>query len=400
MLETIREFGLDALKATGEEAEALDAHARYFLALAEQAEPHLTGKNQQAWLDQLDVEQANLRAALAHLEATGDIEAALRMGKSLGRFWIVRGHLGEGYRRLSRLIEQSRTLPPTSSWIAARNTAGIMAQEAGDIDTAIRLLNEVIAACRERGDTGGLATALSHLGFTYIEMGNGAKAWLLCEEALSLQRELGDLRGEAVALQNLGVLGTLEGSFVEAEAFLLQGRELRRRHGEQRGHAFCYHWLSFNSYWWGRPHEARAYATEGLRHIGSLDDAQVEAVLHVDEGFALMDLEHTADAEAAFAKATPLWERSGNPSGLAFAEMGQAMTRALGGDVSTGRALMEQAMHRLRPTQWQWGVGYGLNLQAEILSMTGNQEASRELFTESIALNRRINRCTHFRFTR
>src|SRR5690606_1843459 len=233
LLETIRAFGLDALEAEGEAPDAREAHARHFLALAERAEPHLTGTDQARWLDRLDAEQANLRAALAHLEASDDVEAALRMGKALGRFWIVRSHLGEGYRRLGQLIARSEGHAPTRAWVAVRNTAGIMALEAGDVETAVRLLDEVICACREHCDTCGLATALSHLGFTYIEMGDVARARPLCEEALALQRQAGDLRGEAIALQNLGVLATAEGRFAEAEALLLEGREKRRQHGEQ-----------------------------------------------------------------------------------------------------------------------------------------------------------------------
>ena len=390
MLETIREFGLDALDAAGEAEAAREAHARFFLALAREAEPHLTGLDQARWLDRLDAEQANLRAALAHLEGGDDLEAALQLGKALGRFWIVRGHLGEGYRRLGQLVARSEGGAPTSAWVAVRNTAGIMASEAGDMETALRLFDEVICACRDRCDTCGLATALSHLGYTYIQLGEPEKARPLCEEALRLQRQVGDLRGEAVALQNLGVLGTLEGRFAEAEALLLEGREKRRQHGEQRGFSFCHHWLASNSLWWGRPREALRYAEEGLRHLGDLGDAQVEAALYMDVGHAALDLEQLGEAVAALQRALPLWEQSGNPSGVAFTELGWGLALATRGEPEAGRALTARAMANLRRTSWQWVVAFGLVMDAEVLLALGDLDGAEAHFSEARAFNARI----------
>ena len=389
MLETIREFGLGALAQAGEEADARAAHARFFLALAEQAEPHLTGTDQVRWLDRLDAEQANLRAALDHLEAAGDVDGALRLGKALGRFWIVRGHLGEGYRRLMRLVDVSAGHAPTEAWAAVRNTAGIMAQEAGDLDPAFRLLEDVIAACRASGDKRGLATALSHLGYAYIDMGD-ERARPLCEEALALQRELGDVRGEAVALQNLGLIASYEGRYAEAEALLLQGREKRRAHGEQRGLAFCHHWLAFNSQLRGRPDEAAAYAEAGLALAEPLSDAQVEGVLHTDIGFAALDFERLDEAETRLTRAIGLWERSGNPSGIAYAEMGQAQVLLDRGEPDSARPLAERALARVRAVQFFFGGGMGLNALGEVLLALGDLAGARAAFEEGRQYNARI----------
>jgi predicted ATPase/class 3 adenylate cyclase len=390
MLETIREFGLAALAASGEEPAVREAHVRFFLALAEEAEPHLTGPGQRAWLDRLDAEQANLRAALDHLEAAGDVEAGLRMGKALGRFWLVRGHLGEGYRRLERLVALSAGHAPSEAWVAVRNTAGIMAQEAGDTGTALRLLEEVVAACRAHGDRRGLAVALNHLGYTCLDSGEVERARALCEEALALHRALGDLRGEAISFQNLGLLESFQGRYAEAERLLLEGLEKRRAHGEPRGYAFAHHWLSFNSQFAGRPEAAAAHAAEGLSLIRDVGDPQVEAVLSLDAAMAALDLDRLDEASAHVAHAYPLWERSGNVSGIAFIQATNAQVLLAQGRTAEALAAVEEALLHIRQIHLQWGTTMVLLVSGEVRLAAGDPYGARTAFEEALVLSRQF----------
>jgi predicted ATPase/class 3 adenylate cyclase len=104
MLETIREYGLECLTTSGELESARRAHATDYLALAEEAEPELTGPQQGVWLHRLETEHDNLRAALQWSQARQDAETGLRLGGALWRFWLVRGYLREGRERLGRLL--------------------------------------------------------------------------------------------------------------------------------------------------------------------------------------------------------------------------------------------------------------------------------------------------------
>ena len=104
MLETIREFGLERLAASGEEFPTRSSHAAWGLALAEQAIAAVTGPAQAEWLDRLDAERPNLRAALEWLETSGQAEEALRLATALANVWSYRGHFGEGRVRLGRLL--------------------------------------------------------------------------------------------------------------------------------------------------------------------------------------------------------------------------------------------------------------------------------------------------------
>ena len=96
MLETIHEFAREKVRESGEAEEIKRAHAEYFLALAEEAEPELKGPNQAEWLERLEAEHDNMRVALSWSFEAGDSESALRIGGALWRFWNVRGHFSEG----------------------------------------------------------------------------------------------------------------------------------------------------------------------------------------------------------------------------------------------------------------------------------------------------------------
>ena len=104
MLETVREYAHERLEVSWE-AEVLGRrHADFFLALAEEAEPKLTGREQGVWLARLEEEHANLRAVLSRARERGEWETLLRLAGALGHFWIVRGHLSEGQRWLEEAL--------------------------------------------------------------------------------------------------------------------------------------------------------------------------------------------------------------------------------------------------------------------------------------------------------
>ena len=104
MLETIREYALEQLRAAREDDAIGGRHARFYAALVERAEPKLTGADQARWLDQLEAEHANLQAALRCASQTGDTDLALLLAARLWRFWQLRGHFAEGRRWLEDVL--------------------------------------------------------------------------------------------------------------------------------------------------------------------------------------------------------------------------------------------------------------------------------------------------------
>jgi predicted ATPase/DNA-binding winged helix-turn-helix (wHTH) protein len=238
LLETVRHYGLEHLREHDGEAPWRGRHLTYFLALAEEAEPQLTGSDQQAWLDRLEMERDNLRSALSWSAAAGgDAAGGLRLAGALWRFWLVRGYLFEG-RRL--LVEQLALPADSSAWQArarALHGAGVLARNQGDYAAAKLLHEESLAIRRQRGDRRGIAASLGSLGGVANERGDYAAARSFHEESLAIYRELNDRLGTASALNNLGIAILYSGDSPAARVLHNESLALRRELGDRWGTA-------------------------------------------------------------------------------------------------------------------------------------------------------------------
>jgi predicted ATPase/class 3 adenylate cyclase len=224
MLETTREYAAERLDESGEAEDLERRHAEHFLSLAEEAAPNLRwGGSSGEWLDRLEHEHDNLRAALDRLRAAGESQLELRLAGALARFWVMHGHLAEGGRRLeSALVTDEH---PTAARARALNGAAVIAV-GDDVATAKRHTEEALALHRTLGNAWGVAYSALVLGEILADEGDLAGAQQLIEESRRRFRELGDEHYILVATDSLaGVhedLGDLE------RARLLHEDNLRR----------------------------------------------------------------------------------------------------------------------------------------------------------------------------
>jgi hypothetical protein len=165
MLETVREYGREALAASGEEEVTYRAHAAYYLTLAEEIEPKLVGAGKGRWLARLQRDHENLRAAIAWLVEHQGQEAALRLCGALWRFWWMLGYLSEGRTELARVLNGSLEVVAMPVRAKALHAAGELADLQGDIEQAEALCGESLALYRTLGDPRGSATSLTILGY-------------------------------------------------------------------------------------------------------------------------------------------------------------------------------------------------------------------------------------------
>ena len=217
MLEMVREYALERVEESGELERLRRRHARYFLGLAEQAERASQGPLQRAWLDRLETEHDNLRAALAwSLSPQGDTEMGLQLTGALSVFWYVREHHSESRMWLQRALEQG------SGHTAARAKvlvgAGRLAWFQGELARANTLLKETLTLYRNLGDDAGAAFALLVLGRTAISQGDLRQGITLVEESLTLFRQQRNMWGIARALIVLGDGALFEGDVDRATA--------------------------------------------------------------------------------------------------------------------------------------------------------------------------------------
>jgi predicted ATPase len=203
MLETIREYAAEKLQQSGDPEGALRRHAEHYLALAEAGDAHLRGPGQSEWLDRLEHEHDNLRAALRWTDERIEVDLELRLCDALSGFWRGHAHFTEGRRWLDRALSLSIG-QRTALRAGLLEGAGYLARARGDYDGAELVLHEALEIRRELGNLDDVATVLRLLGNIAYErdLPRGEELWL---ESLAVRPADGDQRAAAETLNNLGV---------------------------------------------------------------------------------------------------------------------------------------------------------------------------------------------------
>jgi predicted ATPase/DNA-binding XRE family transcriptional regulator len=319
MLAVVREYARGLMSGTREWADTRRRHARHFLGLAEAAEPKLYGPDHPAWLDRLELEHDNLRAALVWAREIGDVGRGLRLAGALRWFWWIRGHLGEGREWLRAFLEEdaaeggSRVLAPARA--KALYGAGQLAFGQGDLARAARLYGEGLAAYRALGDEGGAATVLAELGQVARARGDHDRAVALSEEALTLGLEAGNGLVAAIALNTLGHVrrkaGDLDGAVARFEESLAHIGESEHRRGVAYGLAS----LGGAALERGEHDRALGLHEEALELYEALGDKAGVAMALVNLGDVARERGHTERAAELYEEALAMHRELGNRRG-------------------------------------------------------------------------------------
>jgi predicted ATPase/DNA-binding CsgD family transcriptional regulator len=259
LLETIREFALEELAASGEERQIRAKHAAYYLALAGEGDS-----------ERLEAEQANLRAALRWYLVSEDQDGALALSGALSAFWLSRGHLSEG----RRWLEQALALgdgPPTAERARASIAAGLLAYHQAEYAVAVSHCQRGLELSRDRGDEAGAARALVALAPARTRAGDPA-APHLAEEALALYRRLEDEAGVGRSLETLGRVLWVQGDYADARARLEESRAAARRLGARDLAASASQGLGWVALADGDLNRAEALLEESLADFRELGD--------------------------------------------------------------------------------------------------------------------------------
>jgi predicted ATPase/DNA-binding SARP family transcriptional activator len=280
MLETIRGYSRERLRASGASDEHARRHADFFLEFAEEVDTTVRagGVDPVPLLDRIEREHDNLRAALDHLHGQEDVSRELRLASALQYYWVVRGHHSEGRARLEQALSRERPGDPrllakvlasagriayrqgdfeqarhryTESLAAAREAAddsaigqalsdlGGIAREADDHSRAEQLYADGADALRRAGNIVRLGTVLNNSAVLCLERDEIARARELAEEALALQDESGDKEGRIFTVFTLGRIALGEGRLDEAARRLHESLTLAREVGYRDVSAYC-----------------------------------------------------------------------------------------------------------------------------------------------------------------
>ena len=301
LLETVRQYAREKLSGSGEAEEAGGRHAGYYLALAEEAEPELKGAGQVAWLERLEADRDNLRAAMAWLLERGELEQAARLGWALWLFWGIRAHFAEGRRWMEQgLSVRGSAAMPASARAKALFVAAMMANYQGDHRSAAPMVEESLGLFRDLEDKLGTAYALSNAGYVALGQWQYQRAITLIEEAADLFLEVGEKWGAAIEFGFLAVAWRNEGDHGRAKRLAERGLALSREVGERQTITAALYTLAILAQA-ERDHErARDLFEEGLK-------LSVELGNEADVAHCLEGLAPVAAAEGRIVRAARLW---------------------------------------------------------------------------------------------
>jgi len=274
MLETVREFGLERLAASGEEEAIRRLHAAWYTAMAENTWQGVDARADAEWLNQIEADHDNVRAALVWLDQIGDPEALLRLAGSLWPFWHRHSHRLEGRGWLDRALDSARSVGvPCEVRVRPLYGAAYLARNRGDYERATALATECLEVTREQGDDRAASRALQLLAFVALAQGDYDRAMLRATEALALSEALGDQsRWTAWVRTDLGMAAYGHGDLARAEQNLEEALALYQMFPDPFGTAL----------------------TLGYR------------------GLVACDRGDHAGAAARFAASLPLWQEMGN----------------------------------------------------------------------------------------
>ncbi len=308
----VREFALRELHSLGLASTVQAATADYFRTTIMQTSPMLDGVPTPAWLQQMDREAPNWRAALAWLQSCGDTTALAELCVALSRYWLTRGQWDEGVRWCQAALQEQAALAyPLSSmlmnaigtlWIMqgeyataepilatalelwqthddqlgclrTANQLGLCAWSQGHLNVARQLLTQAYTvAQRIAPHSRNTANLLSNLGCVADEQGDWAQASAYLAQSLALRVELGDTHGQVIDLVNLGQVTLGAGELAAASEWLTQGQALAEAVGDQMGQAYCVVSLGNIALEHGAYTQARAQIEQGYRLFEQLDD--------------------------------------------------------------------------------------------------------------------------------
>jgi predicted ATPase/DNA-binding CsgD family transcriptional regulator len=385
LLETIRAYAADRLEEGGEGPVVREAHARFYLDLAERAEPELTGPDQQRWFDRLDREHENLRLAVRWSLGHGQSEWALRLAGALVLFWRVRCYFSEGRELLEATINASQETGEVSALRAkALWGVGFMTLMGGDAEGAIPPLEQGLAGLRELGDLQGGARMLLILGNAYVALGDPRGPGLL-DDSVDLAREAGDRWCLAHALGLRGYLHLAHSDLSGARPLFEECLAVAREARDKQGLRFGLIGLGRVAGRQGDYDSAESLLEESLSIAHELAEAYIEATAMHDLGQLALGRGQYARARQLFEQAQAALPELAPVDAVVGPLLGLARVAHAEEDGARARLIVKQALTMVPSPATS--IPALLHL-GELASEEGDAQRARELFDEALACAR------------
>lgn len=398
MLQTVREFGLERLTASGELEMSRVAHAHYFLALAEQAEPELHGPNQAMWVARLEHEHDNLREALEWaLEGVIDEKAAerreigMRLSAALKKFWMILGHYREARTFLERALAVSEG---THTALRARVLRAIasVADCQGDIDRIEVVAQQSLTLSRELEDTCGIAESLGSLAAAAWLRGKIVEAISLHEEQVRLLRQVGEPGEVAEALFPLAEHVSTHGEYGRGQELFEEALQLFRQAGNEIWvggtlvHSASWLWFTLGDLATMRQRfqEGQALITKVGNRAWSAECVWVAALLALSEG-------EPVRASTLAQESLSIYQEMGDPwySAWLLHLLGRIETQR--GEIPAARTYYQQSLALNQQVGEKWMTPFNLEGLASVVATQGALRWAAQLWGAAEALREAID---------
>ena len=348
MLETLREYGLERLAGSGEEAATRRAHAAYFLIMAEDGSPHMAGGPEQAlWVERFFAEHDNIRAALGWLTRTGNADWGLRLARALSQFWLEHAYPTEGREWISALLKLHG-----SGLMRMRVFAFLigLCNRQGDHASALKYTQENLALAREQGDQAAIAANLNSLSVTQTLLGDYIAAKESCEAAFHAWEDLGEHAAASRILSNLADIYKAEGDYARARSIHEQAFSRFEALGDRSGMAWS------------------------LNHKGDVARAQADVL----------------SARSLYEQALEIFREQGDGQGVAssIADLGRVASDE--GDHVRANVLFAESLRISRQLGRKWDLARVLDEMARSAARTGGWERALHLAGAATAVRERI----------
>lgn len=283
--EFVRQYAAAQLAATegaNNQASAAQAHAHYYVALAEEAHRNWHGPQQPVWVERLQQEVDNFRAAQSWTVAAGELALAVRLANALWRFWEMRGYVAEGRRWVAALLAQRETLDASVDdaqlHTQALRIAGLLARIQGDFTQARQCYLQVLALRQQQGHQPGIAAAFTGLGNVAMFMGEYAQAEAYFQASLAIQQQLDNQRELFITYNNLAIAVMYQGDYGRARQLHEAVLAYHRQQGTPDSIAGALGNLGDVLRYQGDYGQAQQVLTESLTLFEQLNDMQGKVV--------------------------------------------------------------------------------------------------------------------------
>ncbi|GCE46099.1 putative ATPase [Thermosporothrix hazakensis] len=427
MLETVREYGLECLQEYDEIETVRQAHAAYYLELALEAEAHLKGADQVAWLNRLEQEYDNLRTACHWLLERQQYEATLQLCSSLWCFFLIRSHQSEALHWLEQALTYHHTTISPSLRAKGYYTAGLLAGSQGlhpqsllylekslELSTdkhnnaaalnqlghirarsspleAHKLYQQSFELAKEVQDSHCMADALISLADEALALGDLPRSRTLFTESLRISEELHDKRNIACSLGGLGQVYAQEGRFSEAQSFLLRSLSIFREIGDRTNLAYMLIPLGMVTLYLGDYPTAQALFQESLTVSRSLGNQNhIANYLGILGEVALHKKGEETAARILLEESLSIFRETDNEEGIASRLLVLGNLELAQGHLQTAEPLLQESLLIFRKLANRAMTATALYMLSHTAAHLGNYSAARAYMAESLTITREI----------